>query len=75
MPSYGGTGLTSRENEVLGHVVAGRTNAEIAAELVLSEKTVSVHVSNMLRKTGAANRIELARWARTRRPRRRGTTS
>ncbi|WP_133878588.1 helix-turn-helix transcriptional regulator [Paractinoplanes brasiliensis] len=66
VPAYGETGLTSRESEVLGYVVTGRTNAEIAAELVLSEKTISVHISNMLRKTGAANRIELARWARSR---------
>jgi DNA-binding NarL/FixJ family response regulator len=58
-------GLTPREREILAHVVAGRTYAEIAAELVLSEKTVSSHISNMLRKTGAANRIELAHYART----------
>jgi DNA-binding NarL/FixJ family response regulator len=55
--------LTRREREVLGHLVAGRTYAEIAAALFLSEKTVSVHVSNMLRKTGSANRIELIRLA------------
>jgi DNA-binding CsgD family transcriptional regulator len=55
--------LTAREREVLGHLVAGRTYAEIAAVLVLSEKTVSVHVSNMLRKTGSANRVELIRRA------------
>jgi DNA-binding CsgD family transcriptional regulator/tetratricopeptide (TPR) repeat protein len=53
-------GLTVREREVLGHVLIGRTNAEIAKTLVLSDKTVSVHISNMLRKTGAANRIQLA---------------
>jgi DNA-binding NarL/FixJ family response regulator len=56
--------LTSREREVLAHIVAGRTYGEIARELVLSEKTVSVHVSNMLHKTGAANRVELAQLAR-----------
>ena len=56
-------GLTPREREILAHVVAGRTYAEIAAALVLSEKTVSLHISNMLRKTGAANRIELAHYA------------
>jgi DNA-binding CsgD family transcriptional regulator len=59
-------GLTMREQEVLGHVVAGRTYAEIATELFISEKTVSVHVSNLLRKTGTANRIELAALARRR---------
>jgi DNA-binding CsgD family transcriptional regulator len=59
-------GLTTREREILGHVVAGRTYAEIAAALVVSEKTVSAHVSNMLRKTGTTNRIELAQLAHRR---------
>ena len=53
-------GLTARESEILDHVRAGRTYGEIARALVLSEKTVSSHVSNMLRKTGAANRYDLA---------------
>ena len=57
-------GLTRREHEVLAHIVAGRTYGEIARELVLSEKTVSVHVSHLLHKTGTANRIELAQLAR-----------
>lgn len=52
--------LTPRENEILAHLVAGRTYREIAEALVLSEKTVSSHISNMLRKTGTANRVELA---------------
>jgi DNA-binding CsgD family transcriptional regulator len=56
--------LTPREREVLAHIVAGRTYGEIARELVLSEKTVSVHVSHLLHKTGTANRIELAQLAR-----------
>jgi DNA-binding CsgD family transcriptional regulator len=51
------------EREILAHLIAGRTYAEIAMALVLSEKTVSVHVSNMLRKTGTANRVELAQLA------------
>ena len=55
--------LTGREREILAHLVAGRTYAEIAKALVLSEKTVSVHVSNMLRKTGTASRAELAQLA------------
>jgi DNA-binding CsgD family transcriptional regulator len=57
-------GLTPREREVLTHIVAGRTYGEIARELVVSEKTVSVHVSHLLHKTGTANRIELAQLAR-----------
>jgi DNA-binding NarL/FixJ family response regulator len=56
--------LTPREREILVHIVAGRTYAEIAHALVVSEKTVSVHVSNMLRKTGTGNRVELAQLAR-----------
>lgn len=58
-----GVGLTAREREVLAHIVAGRTYGEIARELVLSEKTVSSHVSHLLSKTGTANRVDLARWA------------
>ena len=57
-------GLTPREREILTHVVAGRSYGEIARELVLSEKTVSVHVSHLLHKTGTTNRIELAQLAR-----------
>jgi DNA-binding CsgD family transcriptional regulator/tetratricopeptide (TPR) repeat protein len=56
-------GLTTREEEVLAHVVAGRTYGEIARALVVSEKTVSSHVSHLLAKTGTANRVDLARWA------------
>jgi DNA-binding NarL/FixJ family response regulator len=55
--------LTDREREVLAHLVAGRTNGEIARELVISDKTVSVHVSNILRKTGTSSRAEVASWA------------
>ncbi len=62
-PSRGLSSLTRRENEILVHLVAGRTYREIADALVLSEKTVSSHISNMLRKTGAANRVDLARRA------------
>jgi DNA-binding CsgD family transcriptional regulator len=52
-------GLTPREREVLALVVAGRTYRQIAREMVISEKTVSVHISNLLRKTHTSNRIEL----------------
>ena len=53
-------GLTPREREILAHLVVGRTYTEIAGALVISEKTVSVHVSNLLRKTGTASRVDLA---------------
>jgi DNA-binding NarL/FixJ family response regulator len=56
-------GLTPREFAILDHVVAGKTYGEIARALVISEKTVSSHISNLLRKTGAANRVDLARLA------------
>ena len=58
------TGLTARETEVLAHLVANRTNAEIAQALFISEKTVSVHVSNLLRKTDTGSRREVAALAR-----------
>ena len=58
------TGLTPRETEVLAHLVANRTNAEIAETLFISEKTVSVHVSNLLRKTATGSRREVAALAR-----------
>ncbi|MCU1344505.1 MAG: helix-turn-helix transcriptional regulator [Acidimicrobiia bacterium] len=53
-------GLTAREAEVLSLVAGGRTNREIGAELFVSEKTASVHVSNILRKLGVSSRIEAA---------------
>ncbi|MDJ0314602.1 LuxR family transcriptional regulator [Arthrobacter sp. H35-D1] len=56
-------GLTQREREILHYVIAGRTYSEIARDLVISEKTVSSHISNLLRKTGAANRVDLSRLA------------
>jgi DNA-binding CsgD family transcriptional regulator/tetratricopeptide (TPR) repeat protein len=56
-------GLTTREQEILTHIVAGHTYTRIAEALVISEKTVSTHVSNMLRKTGSVNRLELAELA------------
>ncbi len=57
-------GLTPREREIVAHILAGRTYAEIARDLVISEKTVSSHISHILSKTGAANRVVLAQLAR-----------
>jgi DNA-binding NarL/FixJ family response regulator len=57
-------GLTSRELEVLRLLIEGRSNGEIGVQLFVSRKTASVHVSNILRKLGAANRIEAAAIAR-----------
>lgn len=56
--------LTPREREVLELLGWGRTNKEIAQELVLSVRTVGLHVSHVLAKLGAGNRSEAARIAR-----------
>jgi DNA-binding NarL/FixJ family response regulator len=50
--------LTEREMEVLHLLAQGKTNKEIAAELVVTERTVKFHVSSILRKLSASNRTE-----------------
>ncbi|MCF6745935.1 LuxR family transcriptional regulator [Blastococcus sp. KM273128] len=50
--------LTPREQSVLALLAKGRTNRQIGAELYISEKTASVHVSNILAKLGASGRTE-----------------
>ncbi|MFH8635054.1 response regulator [Streptomyces lydicus] len=58
-----GTSLTDREGEVLALIADGRSNREIARALVLSEKTVKTHVSNILMKLDLADRTQAALWA------------
>ena len=55
--------LTSREVDVLRLLAQGRANKEIAAVLVISERTVKFHVSAILSKLGAGNRTEAVRLA------------
>ncbi|MGP2440678.1 response regulator [Streptomyces sp. JW3] len=58
-----GGSLTDREREVLALIADGRSNREIARALVLSEKTVKTHVSNILMKLDLADRTQAALWA------------
>lgn len=56
----GHTSLTNREQEVLEMLVAGLSNKEIGFPLGIGERTVKAHVSKLMRKIGAQNRIELS---------------
>ena len=55
--------LTPRETEVVKLIAEGQTNREIAAELVISDKTVERHRANILGKLGMRDRVELTRYA------------
>jgi DNA-binding NarL/FixJ family response regulator len=55
-------GLTAREREVAVLIGRGQSNREIAATLVLGERTIETHVSNILAKLGAGSRREIAAW-------------
>jgi DNA-binding CsgD family transcriptional regulator len=63
VPSRDTKELTPRELQVLRLVAAGRTNKAIAAELVLSERTVDRHVSNIFTKLGASSRAAATAYA------------
>lgn len=56
-------GLTTRQLEIVGAVVAGHTNRDIAKKLSISEDTVKHHLTQIFMKTGTANRLELALFA------------
>jgi DNA-binding CsgD family transcriptional regulator len=56
-------GLSAREREVLALLASGKTNRAIAAELVLSEKTVARHVSNIFTKLEVSSRAEATAYA------------
>ena len=53
-------GLSRREHEVLALISEGRTNREIGERLFISQKTVGVHVGNILSKLGVSGRVEAA---------------
>jgi len=55
--------LTEREREVLQQIARGLTNREIAEQMVISEKTVKTHVSNLLDKLELEDRTRAAIWA------------
>jgi DNA-binding CsgD family transcriptional regulator len=55
-------GLTRRERDVAGLIAAGRSNREIAVELVISEGTVEVHVKHILSKLAFRSRSQVAVW-------------
>jgi len=56
-------GLTAREAEVLALIATGRTNAQIAAALVVSPSTVKTHINNIFTKTGVSDRAQAVHYA------------
>jgi two-component system nitrate/nitrite response regulator NarL len=56
-------GLTKRELEIVGTIVAGYSNKEIAKSFAISEETVKHHLTNVFNKVGVSNRLELALFA------------
>lgn len=58
--------LTPRERQVYSLIVAGKTNSAIAGELSISRETVKTHVSRILGKLGAIDRMEIRQAARGR---------
>jgi DNA-binding NarL/FixJ family response regulator len=56
------SGLTDREREVALLIAQGKSNREVAAALVVSERTVTTHVANILAKLGFSSRTQIASW-------------
>ena len=55
--------LTEREEQILAAVARGRTNNEIAGEFYITLSTVKSHITSLMTKIGARNRVEIAIWA------------
>jgi two-component system, NarL family, nitrate/nitrite response regulator NarL len=55
--------LTSREREIVGQILAGSSNREIAGRFTITEHTVKRHLSNIYEKLGCATRLELCLFA------------
>jgi len=69
LPGDGGSfpdGLTAREAEVLQLIAAGKSNAEIAEELYVSEVTIKTHVNHIFTKTGSRDRSQAIAYAHRR---------
>jgi DNA-binding CsgD family transcriptional regulator len=56
-------GLTMRERDVAIQIALGKTNREIAGELIVSERTIETHISHILSKLGFTSRTQVAAWA------------
>jgi predicted ATPase/DNA-binding CsgD family transcriptional regulator len=54
--------LTARENEIAALIAEGLSNPEIARKLVISDRTAQTHVTNILKKRGLRNRLQIAEW-------------
>jgi DNA-binding CsgD family transcriptional regulator len=63
-----GAPLTARELQVAGLIAVGRSNKEIAAELVISQRTAENHVEHILAKLGFTSRAQVVAWAAASQP-------
>jgi DNA-binding CsgD family transcriptional regulator len=59
-PGWGASALTPREHEIARLVAEGKSNRQIAEQLVIGERTVESHVASILQKLGASTRVEIA---------------
>ncbi len=67
-PTSGWAALSPAEARIAGLVADGRSNPDIAAELLVSRRTIETHVSHILAKIGARSRVDIARQAAAAQP-------